>query len=490
MKLSSRLRYTALAAALCLAGGARAADASLDFDFAQAHDYLGFGAQVWLKGDRGGAAGAGPKLGPKARAALAERNEAADTDDAGMQMLKELNARFVRVSMIPKFGLGELRPGMSAEQLLEVLQRNDNPAQRERVAAFNARMRGLNIQPVLIFWRMPEPWTEVRAQRAGPKQQAHFAKPEHLGDYANLLTAQMLWLKGQGVQPAAVELTNEPQGAWDTLFKREEYAALLQKTRAEMDRRGLQAWPIAGPGTGIPNFDHYIGAIVDAGATKAMGYASAHVYLTPQMLADKSSPGMASFLGRGKFGPVLITEFGVKKHNDDDPQAGSDIDVASPAYALQAGTTALLLLGQGAGGLIYWQMQDFAWMKKPHGLLSAEGERRPVAFAMKALFGGVPAGAKAAGARSPRAELPAVALQAGGKQYLMLVNGSNQAQSVTARLQGTSGGCSAVARVDAWSASGADPKAAVRNASAQAAGGVCTLRAELQPGTAATIAVQ
>ena len=97
MKLHSRLRlrYAALAAALCLAGHARAADASLDFDFAQAHDYLGFGAQVWLKGDRGGAAGAGPKLGPKARAALAERNEAADTDDAGMQMLKELNARFV-----------------------------------------------------------------------------------------------------------------------------------------------------------------------------------------------------------------------------------------------------------------------------------------------------------------------------------------------------------------------------------------------------------
>ncbi len=487
MNTSFRLRRSLASASLwALATAAHAGEISLDFDFAQAHDFLGFGTQVWLKGDRGGAEGAGPKLGPKARARLADRSAEADSDEAGTALLKELNARFVRVSLIPKLPFDQLKPGQSVEQLVELIGRNDNPAQRERLAAFNQRLRTLGIQPVLIFWRMPEPWADVRSQKAGSKQQAHFARPDRIGDYANLLAAQMAWLQRQGVQPAAVELTNEPQGAWDTKYEREDYAALVLKTRAAMDKAGLQAWPIAGPGTGIPNFDHYIGGIVNAGATKALGYASAHVYLTPQVLSDGGSPGMASFLGRGKFGPILITEFGVKKHNEDDAAAQSDLDVTSPAYGLQAAATAALLLGQGAGGLMYWQLQDFSWNKKPHGLLSEDGERRPVAYAMKALFGSVPPGAKAVGPRNPRPELPAVALQAGGQRYLMLVNYSGQPQTVTARLQGGGDKCGAVAKVDAFNVSGADARTSVRNASVQG----CTLRAELQPGTVATVVMQ
>jgi hypothetical protein len=464
-----------IAAALSLCGAANAAEITLDFDFTQAHDYLGFGTQVWLKGDRGGG-GAGKRAA----------GGGGGNDDARWQLLKELNARFVRVSLIPKITFDQLRPGMSVEQLLEVLDRNDNPAQRQRLAAFNRQLREMNIQPVLIFWRMPEPWSDKRAQKAGSKQQAHFAKPEHLGDYANLITAQMAWLQRQGVQAAAVELTNEPQGAWDTKYERDDYAALVLKTRAAMDAHGLRAWPIAGPGTGIPNFDHYIGGVLNSNAAKALGYVSAHVYLTPEVLADRAGPGMASFLGRGKFGPILITEFGVKKHNEDDPQVDSDLDVATPAYALQAASTAAMLLGQGAGGLIYWQLQDFAWNKKPHGLLSEDGERRPVASAMKVLFGAVPAGAKAVGARSPRTDLPAVALQSGGKSYVMLVNRSGQPQSVTARLQGGAKECGSVARIDAYNTAGADARSAARNASAQG----CTLKVELQPGTVATVVLQ
>jgi hypothetical protein len=467
------LRTACSLAALLLAGTmARAAEATLDFDFAQAHDFLGFGTQVWLKGDRGGKG--------KDRGDPEGGNE-----DAGWQLLKELNARFVRVSLIPKITFDQLRPGMSVEQYLDVLERNDNPAQRQRLAAFNQRLRELKIQPVLIFWRMPEPWAEKRQQKAGSKQQAHFARPDRIGDYANLVTAQMTWLQRQGVQAAAVELTNEPQGAWDTKYEREDYAALVQKTRAAMDANGLQRWPIAGPGTGIPNFDHYIGGVLNSPAAKSLGYVSAHVYLTPEVLADRNTAGMASFLGRGKFGPILITEFGVKKHNEDDPAADSDLDVASPAYGLQAASTATMLLAQGAGGLIYWQLQDFNWNRKQHGLLAENGERRPVAAAMKALFGGVPAGAKAVGAKAPRTELPAVALQAGGKSYLMLVNRGAQAQAVTAKLSGAQG-CSSLVRIDAYNTGGSDARSAVRNASVQS----CTVKAELQPGTVATILMQ
>ncbi|MEK8030845.1 hypothetical protein AACH06_08475 [Ideonella sp. DXS29W] len=486
---SRRARWaSALAAGLAIAS-AHAGEVAVDFDFAQARDFIGFGTQVWLRGDRGGGEAAGGKIGPKMRQKLTALNAAADSDEAGTQLLKELNARFVRVSLIPKLSFDELRPGMSVDQLLEVLQRNDNPAQRDRLAAFNQRMKALNIQPVLIFWRMPTPWAEVRKQKAGSKSQAHFAKNEHIADYANLLTAQMVWLQRQGVQAVAVELTNEPHGAWDTKYEREQYAALVQRTRAAMDARGLQSWAIAGPGTGIRNFDHYIGGLVNASAAKSLGFISAHSYVTPQVLADAGSPGMASFLGRGKFGPILVTEFGVKKHNDDDAEAANDLDVDSPAYAVQAAASATLLLGQGANGLIYWQLQDHGFTKKEHGMLSEEGERRPVAYAMKALFGSVPVGAKVVGSRKLSAELPAAALQAEGKTYVMLVNNGAQAQSVTARLQGAKA-CGGVARVDAYNAGGADAKAAVRNASAQSGAQGCTLKAELQPGTVATVVLQ
>lgn len=468
---SRRLRAACAAALLLSAAWAQAAEATLDFDFSQARDFLGFGTQVWLKGEKGGREGKGP--------------DRAGNDEAAWQLLKELNARFVRVSLIPKITFDQLRPGMSVEQYLDILQRNDNPAQRQRLAAFNQRLRELNIQPVLIFWRMPEPWAEKRQQKAGSKQQAHFARPDRIGDYANLITAQMAWLQRQGVQAAAVELTNEPQGAWDTKYEREDYAALVQKTRAAMDAAGLKAWPIAGPGTGIPNFDHYIGGILASPAAKSLGYISAHVYLKPEVLADRATPGMASFLGRGKFGPVLITEFGVKQHNEDDAARESDLEVTTPEYGLQAAATATLLLAEGAGGLIYWQLQDFSWNRKQHGMLSESGERRPVAAAMKTLFGAVPAGAKVVGPKAVLAELPAAALQAGGKSYLMLVNRSGQPQSVTARLGGAQG-CGALVRIDAFNTSGADARSAVRNASVQS----CTVKAELQPGTVATVVMQ
>ena len=89
------------------------------------------------------------------------------------------------------------------------------------------------------------------------------------------------------------------------------------------------------------------------------------------------------------------------------------------------------------------------------------------------------------GPKAARAELPAVALQAGGKSYLMLVNRSAQAQSVTARLAGAQG-CGALVRVDAFNTAGADARSAVRNASVQS----CTVKAQLQPGTVATVVMQ
>lgn len=437
---------------------AAAAPVSSTYDFSRAHEFLGFGTQVWL----------------------GQKNTAEST-----QMLRDLNARFVRVSLNPKITFDQLQPGMSVAQVLAVLDRNDSAEQRERFQAFARQMRELNIRPVIIYWRMPKPWTVNKDRRAGSRAESSLVNPARIGDYANLITAQMLYAKRHGVLPAAVELTNEPQGAWDTKYEREEYATLVAQARAAMDAQGLNDWRIAGPGTGIRNFDHYVGGLIPKDVVRSLGYISAHVYQSPAMLADSATPGVASFLGRGKFGPILITEFGVKKHNDDHEDAGEDLDVTTPAYALAAAAEGVMLLGHGAGGLIYWQLQDFNWSKKPHGLLGEDGRRRPVAQAFQALFGQVPAGVRVVGASTLQAQLPSVALQGQGQSFLMVVNLSGQVQDWQARLQGGSGQCQQLVAVHGYRADGRHLEA-LRELSVKD----CQLRAQVQPGAVATVVLK
>ncbi|GAA0742200.1 hypothetical protein LRH25_05040 [Ideonella azotifigens] len=437
---------------------ALAAQAEASFDFGQSHPYLGFGAQVWLNDNK---------------------------PEQSTQMLRDLHARYVRVGLAPKILLNQLRPGMSVQDALTLIKANDSEQQRQRLTRFGEQMKQLGIQIHLIFWRMPEPWARYDTQRkSGSKDRSTFADPARVADYANLVTAQMVYLRGLGITADAVELTNEPHGAWSTLYTREDYARLVQAARAAMQQNGLGEVKIAGPGVNLKQFDHYIGALQQAKATDDLGYISAHVYENPELLSDPRQPGMASFLGRGHFGPIVITEFGAQ---DGKAKVGArSFAVTEPAYGLSAIAQAGLLLNNGASALIYWQLKDFNWGTQGHGLLSEDGQRRPVAQALQTIVAPLPAGAKIAAVqgRMP-AGLVATAFQTPQNSYLMISNSSDEPHQLNARLQGGSGHCGKIAQTQVWR-TGGEGGGAVKAPEVSD----CTVKAGIGPGSAVLVVLQ
>ena len=422
------LRALLLAFCCCLLGPAQAAEVALRFDFGQAHPFDGVGAQVFLN---------------------------APNPDEGARMLRDMNAQLVRVALLQKYPADKLGTGnLSLARAGEILTESETPALRRNLAEFKAMVDAQHLRVHLIVWHMPEAWEDVKQKKAASHKESHIARADRIPDYVNLVTAQLLFLRRAGLAIEAIELTNEPQGAWDLKYEPGDYADLVLQARRAMDAAGLQAIRIDGPGTGLRNFEAFLKGLQKRGALGALGFITAHAYQSPQKLADDATPGVAEFLGKGRFGPIVITEFGVKKHNGDDEEAADDLDVDSPAYALAASAEALQLLARGASSVIYWQLEDSARSKKLHGLISEDGRRRPVAAAVQALFGKVPGhGTLTAGQGGP-ALLPATAIKADGRLFLLLVNATDAPQQIVARFDGVTAPTSIGAR-SVWAAPGA-----------------------------------
>lgn len=442
-----------------LSGTAAAADVESRFDFARSHSFLGFGAQVWVS---------------------------SRDPEPGLQLLRDANARYVRVSLVPKFTLSQLKEGITVQEALRHLQASDSAEQRQRFTTFRDQLRKANLTMQLIFWRMPDPWVNAQNKRAGTRDKARFAKLEYIDEYVNVIVAQLLYLRELGIEPEAVELVNEPHGAWGTKFNPENYASLVVLARETMNRHGLQRIRIAGPGVNLRQFDAYIGALTARKAAGDLGYISAHVYEPLDALADARGTGVGSFLGRGRFGPIMITEYGNRKPSGGDDDA-DDGDIASPAYAVVSAAKSVRLLAHGASGLLFWQLQEFNWNKRSHGMISQAGVRHPVARAMVALFGAVPHDARAVGPTQAVPALHTVALQSADRSYLMVVNDGDRTLSWDARLSGGHAKCNKLLAVHAFQAQGGSaPDGGLRQVSVDR----CQLKAEIPAGTVATLVLE
>ena len=442
-----------------LMGSAGAADVESRFDFGRGHTFLGFGAQVWVS----------------------SRDPA-----PGLQLLRDANARYVRVSLVPKFTLSQLKEGLTVQEALRHLQASDSAEQRQRFTAFRDQIRKANLTMQLIFWRMPDPWVSTQNKQAGTRSKARFAKLEFIDEYVNVIVAQLLYLRELGIEPEAVELVNEPHGAWGTKFNRENYASLVVLARETMNRHGLQRIKIAGPGVNLRQFDTYIGALVERKAAGDLGYISAHVYEPLEALADVRGTGVGSFLGRGRFGPIMITEYGNRKPSGADDDA-DDGDISSPAYAVVSAAKSVRLLAHGASGLLFWQLQEFNWNKRSHGMISQAGVRHPVARAMVALFGSVPHDARAVGPTQPVRALHTVALQSADRSFLMVVNDGDRALTWQASLAGGHAKCNKLVAVHAYQAGGGTGAGAGLD---QVSVERCQLKAAIPAGTVATIVLE
>lgn len=411
-------------------GGVYAADnrmldgsVSLSFDYKAGYKFRGLGTQTWVK---------------------------MQNPEAAMSALDEMDIKWVRVSITPFLPDEQLPKSLTVEAALDLIKANEPRYQPRMMTTFRDNMESLGIYMHLISWVMPSVWVEETSNRTdGEKPGTTYAKPEHIDDYVNLITARLLYLRDLGIVPAAIELTNEPQGAWSTYYSPNDYATLVHLARTTFDKYGLQDIMIDGPGTGLRNYEDYKAALEAKGAMDDLRFITGHVYDSTEALADTETRGVTTFLGQGKDGPIYITEFGIK----------NAVDNGSLDYALESAFKSLMLFNKGAKAASFWQLEtqpqnlDANGHGEDHGMLDINGQRRPTVYAFQALFEGTPTRARVLKPLNDPSENPELStsvfyldagayknpdLKAGGI-YVLASNKSDQPTTVHAKIQNLSG---------------------------------------------------
>jgi hypothetical protein len=356
------------------------ADETVVFDFAHTHVFKGFGVHAWIGS-------------PHYR----ERDA----------LLRALNARFVRASLPGLVPPEQLPAHAGVDDISGLIARNRSAATDAAVERFRDELRSLNIRLHLIFWDVPAPW---RAEGGG----GHLAVSEHVADYANWLVAHLLYATQMGLAPVAVELTNEPNGVWNTQFTPAQYDRLVADTRAAMDRAGLQGLQIEGPGVSNRPGD-FLRELTRTGHVSLLGAISYHEYDTKSGAEPAGLRALAPSLSGLHDPDINVTEF-----SSDAPKwhlppyaAGAD-HRGNPAsgsrdFAVSVVGEALQLIADGAEELMFWQLEDLSWQKGRTGLLDIEGRVKPAAQALSAVFGLVHPGSEVARSSHLSAETPFVA---------------------------------------------------------------------------------
>ena len=154
----------ALAIGLGTTAPAVAGQADFMFDFSKAHDYMGVGAQVWPWGNK-------------------------EHMDTVTQMLRDMNARFVRVSIGGKIPDEQALVDQSVEQYLAVIEANDTPKQRQNFMYFRDKMNSLGVGLHLSAWMMPKNWMIPGSKNPNFPH----VDRRRINDYANLIVAQLIY---------------------------------------------------------------------------------------------------------------------------------------------------------------------------------------------------------------------------------------------------------------------------------------------------------
>lgn len=398
-----------------------AADLVLDPDDL-AQSYLSLGAQIWTG------------------------------DTAWIEPLDALGARWVRVSMSPSFDRTPERApiGASQDEMDAFMARNYNAVfETQLTHAIDTweRLQSHDMQMILHVWEAPSYW-EV----GGTLQ------TKHIPDFARLWGSLLHYLGESGIQPTWIELSNEPDGDWNTRIRPDEYAALVKHVRQELDARGLQAVGILGPGLSTLNHRgcaaRWIGAL-DPEAVSALGGWSVHTW---DGFAERGEgkafleSRWASFVEAveardpERHKPVFVTELGSKDTEFNDvrftsPDNGSCGNAAdSDAYAVRILEQAFTSLNHGAAALVIWQAADQSWECSNWGLVTStvEGaEPRPAFFALKSFFDHVPGQARVIRTTWDDPQLSTVALRTGDSVVVGMANGSPETVTRTLAFSGS-----------------------------------------------------
>lgn len=204
-----------------------------------------------------------------------------------------------------------------------------------------------------------------------------------------------------GFRIDAVEIANEPDGAWNMRTPPGIYVELLEATRREAAAAKVELPRLAGPGLAfLSSLKSYLG---DAATAKrmlaALDTVSAHAWddrLGKDILAEaRDARKLLDDLGWKK--PIMISEFAptyplaedraAKRGPDQRKRAGDGGLLVSdlPRYAPSTSELALALAAAGFNPLIYWELMDPSWGTVSYGLLDSHGRPRPAYASWKQL---------------------------------------------------------------------------------------------------------
>jgi hypothetical protein len=268
-------------AALFPTGGA-AAQNLITLDFSRAHLFKGFGLNIWAKSDH--------------PATLRD------------ELLRDVNAMAIRVSLTPDIDLSEVDEPTTVEGLLQLIRRSAPANWFVNLHNLGEECRRLNLEVHAVFYSTPPPW---RLERIGRKRVERTADPRHIADEANWVVAVLLIAREFGIETRYVEIANEPDGSWNTRYTPAQYVELVHSVRFELMRNNLLSTEIEGPGTSLlSKAAPYLSELERSRVSGEIGAISAHDWDTASSSAPFGATVLVDAIDSALAGlPVHITEY-------------------------------------------------------------------------------------------------------------------------------------------------------------------------------------
>lgn len=358
-------------------------------------------------------------------------------------LLHDLHVRFVRVGFTTNLTDEQLRDHMSVAAILAAITKTADDNQTAVYSRLHDEIDQLHVGLDLAFWQVPSVW--CLGDSDGVITHSRIS-PDHIQDYANWIVAHLLYAKRLHLQPRAIEMINEPDTTTSTQLTPEQYDALLFALRATLDRNGLTAVGIAGPGVGSAStVEAYTQVLERTGHISLLSKLSWHDMDTARRPEPAGFAGVPLGLLAAAHGlPIAITEFSSLSPQwdrlpyDSGPKGRGENNAAdSSDFAVSVVAEALKLIADGANSLCYWHVEDSAFTQDAFGLLNENGERKPTAAALQMFAEHIPQNCDVTGPKQQTFALAAVCLRSDHRLILATANLSQELRKIDARILNT-----------------------------------------------------
>lgn len=204
---------------------------------------------------------------------------------------------------------------------------------------------------------------------------------------ARFYVAYIAALSERGFKPDIIELSNEPDGAWNMRMDPALYLDLLEATRHEAEQQGVALPAIAGPGVSImASLPSYLGTPEQSARLfKLVDHISVHAWddRVNRDIPTEAGKVRALLDARGWKGRIIASEVSVtfptaedRKLNTGPTRKGPDVVANRSEYGGVLADVALGIASRGIDTLILWQMKDPPWDSYSYGVITDGGKIR------------------------------------------------------------------------------------------------------------------